>query len=266
MNELSAGLAQPPSCAWHNIDSCHNFSGVSTLHGSLQSMWPASGKNHTVLCVIHPDSDTLVRSQGTRWVHSHSCAWDSPFHAVSSTHLLTAASCPHSSDHMPEWKCPPALAPLCFHASRSSRSSPHCALWRQEQRGGMAGMPSGWHAGSRDLSCTQAQRGPTPHSKIHTGHSCSCHLETIRVAASINPSACGGLSGIQVQFSIQAQANTAGNIFSFEGPGRNRKPLLYLIVSSQWLQVFSSMFKAVSVLLNSSLEARKEKGPPCLET
>lgn len=111
MNELSAGLAQPPSCAWHNIDSCHNFSGVSALHGSLQSMWPASGKNHTVLCVIHPDSDTLVCSQGTRWVHSHSCAWDSPFHAVSSTHLLTAPT--------PLITCQSGNALLLWHHSAS---------------------------------------------------------------------------------------------------------------------------------------------------
>lgn len=71
----------------------------------------------------------------------------------------------------------------------------------------------------------------------------------------LNPSACSSLTVNQVQFSAQAQANSARNIFSFGGPDRNRKPLLCLGVSSQWLQVFSSKLKAISEFHNSSLEA-----------
>lgn len=82
------------------------------------------------------------------------------------------------------------LCTLCFYTARSGRSSSCCALCRQEQGGGMADMPSGGHAGSRELSCTQSQRGPNLAVKHPHGHSCSCHLEIIRAAPSINPSAC----------------------------------------------------------------------------
>lgn len=162
-NEPSPGLAQPPLCVWHDTDCCHDFSRVSRVVSSPHIS--ASGKNHTMLCVIHPNWDAPGKPAGCTAL---AVAEDSPFHAVSSTHFLTAASCPHLpwSQAMVEMpSCSGITLYICSHAAGSSRSSSPCALCRQEQGGGMAGMPSGGHASSRELSCTQTQRGPTAHSK-----------------------------------------------------------------------------------------------------
>lgn len=89
-------------------------------------------------------------------------------------------------------------------------------------------------------------------------------LATLRASSLRNPCACSSLNMIQMQFSIQDQANPAGNTFYFGGPDRNNKPLLWLRVSSRLLQVFSSLFETTLEFLNSSLEALRE-GPPYLE-
>jgi len=73
----------------------------------------------------------------------------------------------------------------------------------------------------------------------------------------LSPTTYSRLNAKQVRFSLQVQANSVRNMFGFfffGGPDRNLKPLLCLRKPSQWLEVFSSMFEAISEFLNSSLE------------
>lgn len=230
---------------WHDTDSGHNFSRVSRVVSSPHIS--ASGKNCTVLCVICPDSDTPVPSQETCWVHSHSCDQGQPF----------PCSLQHTPPHCSQLPPPPLItgnALLPWHhpvrcASRNpGEAGAHPAVLcvgRSKEQAWQACHQVGMLAAG-GFPAPRPREVPHPH-----GHSCSCHLEMMKAALSINPSACSGLRGNQAQFSIQTKANFARNIFSFEGPDGSHKPLLYLRVSSQRLQVFSSMFKAILVFLTA---------------
>lgn len=191
---------------------------------------------------------------------------------LSSAYLLTVASSLHLLRSQATVEMPSPSDTPSVRSASSDRSLPHAGPMPWVGRSKVhawQGIVPGGRAGSGEFSCTRSQRAqagsPTAHSKIHPGILLFLSPWEHQAMPLLNPSACSSLNVNQAQFSVQAQAKSAGNIFSFGGPDRNRKPLLCLGVSSQWLQVFSSKLKAISEFHNSSLEAWRE-GRPCLET
>lgn len=97
---------------------------------------------------------------------------------------------PTSPDHKPWWKCPPALASPCTSAPMQPGAAgahpPVLCVGRSKEEGWQAchqvGMPA---AGS--FPAPRPREVPQLTVKHLHGHSCSGHLEIIKVSPSINP-------------------------------------------------------------------------------
>lgn len=197
---------------------------ISSPHSS------ASGKNHTLLCVISPVSETPVHIQERSW-GTQPYLWPGPALSMqfSSTHLLTVARCPHllQSQATVEMSSPsntssvrPAATQLV--AVRVHPMRDPCLGWAgARRRHDRTWCPLGkLAAGSFPSPGPREVRKVFSHHtvKYPQGHSCSCHLESIRLG---KPKCLQQLEREpRLQFSIQGQTNSAGNMFSFGCPNR----------------------------------------------
>lgn len=203
---------------WHSLPCvCGMTQTVAKLLQDVQGSFQPTHlcmrqESHHALC----HSSQLRHSRKPAGCTALAVAEDSPFHVVSSTHLLTAASCPHLlwSQAMVEMpSCSGITLYICSHAARSSRSSSPCALCRQEQGGGRQACHQVGLLAAGSFPAPRPREVPQLTIKHLHGHSCSYHLEVIKVSPSINPSACSGLSGNRVQFSIRPRLILQGVYF-----------------------------------------------------